>query len=380
MAANAFTIPYLETAISDLKRRLGNTRTSRLQDEVDPAYGISLHTLRDISDYWRDSFVWEAKVRELRKQPHFVTAVRGHRIHFLHYRKAEPNPRVLLLTHGWPSSFLEFEKIVPMLTDPVAFGGLAEDAFDVVIPSLPGFGYSEISPKAALGFFEVAEVWAFLMSELGYERFGVQGGDIGAGVNAALGLLYPERLTGIHFSTMPPTYEPFLSDKTALSDPEQAFLGQQGGWLFQHGAYALLQATRPATVARGLEDSPIGMAAWILEKYRDWSDCGGNLLASYTPDQLSAFLTLYWTTQTIGTSVMMYAEIAKRSLKFGEADFVATPCAFASFPADSLRPPQSWLQRGFNIQQWSTFERGGHFAALEEPWALAQDIRSFFRV
>jgi microsomal epoxide hydrolase len=227
--------------------------------------------------------------------------------------------------------------------------------------------------------FRVAEIWVELMQALGYDRFAAQGGDIGAGVSTALGLRHSEHLTGIHLNYIPGSYRPYITADTVLTPSEQAFVGYAAEWYDRNGAYAHLQATRPQTPAYALNDSPAGLAAWIFEKFREWSDCGGDLYSRFSIDELLTNVTLYWMTETISSSFRMYYEGRRAPLRFAEGEFLRSPCAIACFPKEICTPPRSWVERGYNVQRWTEMPRGGHFAAAEEPELLAADLRAFFR-
>jgi pimeloyl-ACP methyl ester carboxylesterase len=270
-------------------------------------------------------------------------------------------------------------KILPLLTDPAAYGHDAADAFDVVIPSLPGFGYSDKPEQPGMNFFRVAEIWVELMGALGYKRFALQGGDLGAGVSTALGLRHSRRIIGIHLHYIPGSYRPHLPDGATLTATEERFLASAASWFDENGAYAHIQGTRPHTPAYALNDSPVGLAAWIVEKFREWSDCEGDVYHSFTRDELLANVTLYWMTQTISSSFRMYHEGRKAPLRFATDDFVQVPCAIAHFPKEIVFPPPEWVERGYNVQRWTEMPKGGHFAAAEQPDLLAADIRAFFR-
>jgi pimeloyl-ACP methyl ester carboxylesterase len=380
MAIKKFKIPYSQEAIDDLESRLNQTRWPEDGGFSPWEGGTDASFLKDICHYWATGFNWRDTVERLEQQlQHFRFTSGGYTIHFVYQRGRGPNPMPLIMTHGWPGSFLEMESIIPLLTDPKAHGGSSNESFDVIVPSLPGFGYSGVPTEPATNVQRVAELWAKLMYELGYERFAVQGGDIGAGVATAIGLRYPERLIGIHLNYLPGSYEPHLPDGSALTKEENNFLNQLEEWDEREGAYAHMQGTRPLTASYGLADSPVGMAAWILEKYRAWSDCGGDIYNRFSRDDLLANLMLYWTTNTIGTSFRMYYEGRRTPLQFGPRDFVQVPTAFAEFPAEISHPPRTWVERGYDIRRWTMMPRGGHFAAAEEPELLAHDLRQFFR-
>ena len=285
----------------------------------------------------------------------------------------------LILTHGWPGSFAEMLQIIPLLTHPAAHGFDAADSFDVVAPGLPGFGFSDKPANEGMNAYRVAGIWIDLMRALGYDRFAAQGGDLGAGVSTALGLRHSPHMIGIHLNFIPGSYRPHIAADTVLTPAEQEFAARAAQWRDQNGAYAHLQGTRPQTPAYALNDSPAGLAAWILEKFREWSDCGGDLYSRFSRDELLTNVTLYWMTETISSSFRMYYENRRAPLHFAEGDFVHSPCAIACFPKEIAIPPRTWVERGYNVQRWTEMPRGGHFAAAEEPVLLADDIRAFFR-
>ena len=379
-----FTIPFSQRAVDDLRERLARTRWV---DEVPGCgwqYGFDLKSLQEICGYWKDQYDWKAEVTRLSGFQHYWYTSDGIGIHFIHARGKEAGgkgttPIPLILTHGWPGSFLEMVRILPMLTDPAAYGGDPAEAFDVVIPSMPGYGFSDRPARPGMNTFRIAELWAGLMSELGYSRFAAQGGDIGASVSSILGLRHAERILGVHLNYIPGSYRPYLKAETKLASVEEEFLQAEALWSEQSGAYRHLQRTQPQTAAYGLNDSPAALAAWILEKFRDWSDCGGDLYSRFTREELLANVTLYWMTETIHSSFRLYYEGGKAPLHFGPGDFVRVPCAVAHFPKEAPFPPREWVERGYNIQHWTEMPRGGHFAAAEEPALLAEDIRAFFR-
>jgi pimeloyl-ACP methyl ester carboxylesterase len=379
MPVDSFSIPFSQLAVDDLRDRL--LRTRWLDEPAGSAwtYGVDREFLRDICEYWRDHFNWESQVKRLSALHHYRYLANGTAIHFIYERGKGADPMPLILTHGWPGSFIEMEAIIPLLTDPAAHGGDSADCFDVIVPSLPGFGFSQLSPGGGANAFRVADLWAGLMKELGYSRFGAQGGDLGASVSTALGLRYPDRVSGIHLNFIPGSYRPYVEPGTRLDPVEEQFLADVGRWRDEHGAYAHLQGTRPQTAAYGLNDSPVGLAAWLLEKFRDWSDCDGDVYRRFSRDQLLTNVTLYWMTQTIFSSFRMYYEGRKAPLHFERGDRVGVPCAFACFPKEIVFPPRPWVERGYNVQRWTDMPRGGHFAAAEEPELLAEDIRMFFR-
>ena len=378
MTIDRFVPEYSAQSVDDLRNRL---RRNRWPDEVPQSgwgYGTNSDFLREACDYWGTQFNWQREMERFAAFPHFKTTISGQEIHFLHVRGKGPAPIPLVLTHGWPGSFLEFLRIMPLLTDPASHGAPATDSFDVIVPSLPGYGYSG-KPGRGMNMFAVADLWVELMAKLGYEHFSAQGGDVGAGVTTVLGLRHAERVLGIHLNFIPGSYRPFLPPSTSPTEEEQTSLKQAARWVEQQGAYWHMQRTTPLTAAYALSDSPTGLAAWILEKFRNWSDCSGDPRNTFPIDELLANVTLYWMTETINSSFRMYFENASAPLAFGEHDFVTVPCAIAQFPKEIYFPSRTWVERGYNVHRWTEMDCGGHFAAWEQPELLAQDLRSFFR-
>src|SRR6516162_2502296 len=379
MPIEPFSPPFWQPAVDDLRERLVHTRWI---DEIPGSgwqYGFSLEFLKELCRYWGDSFDWKAQVAKISSLRHYRFTHHGMGIHFIHEPSREKNPLPIVVTHGWPGSFLEMVGLIPLLTNPAAYGGDACDSFDVVVPSLPGYGYSDCPSRAGMNMWRIADLWAALMREVGYERFAAQGGDFGAGVSTALGLRYRDRIIGIHLNYLPGSYQPYLPSQAKLATAEQEFLKERTRWFEQNGAYAHIQRTHPQTAAYGLNDSPAALAAWILEKFRDWSDCNHDLWSRFTRDELLANVTLYWMTQTIHSSFRLYWEGARAPMQFERGDFVSVPCAIARFPKEAPFPPREYVERGYDVKRWTEMPRGGHFAAAEEPQLLAEDIRSFFR-
>jgi pimeloyl-ACP methyl ester carboxylesterase len=379
VAIESFKVPFSKSPIEDLRERLRRTRWPDEIQNSNWAFGFDRQFLVDLCAYWKDEFDWKAQLDRLSTFNHYRYQSSEGKIHFIHERGKGSSPMPLILTHGWPGSFLEMLEIIPLLTDPAAHGYSAADSFDVIVPSLPGFGFSDRPGVPGMNVFRVAGIWFDLMQALGYDKFGAQGGDIGAGVSTALGLRHARHIRGIHLNYIPGSYRPYIAPGTTLTTTEQNFVSDAGRWFDESGAYAHLQGTRPQTPAYALNDSPIGLAAWILEKFREWSDCGGDLYRSFTRDELLTNVTLYWMTETISSSFRMYYEGRRAPLHFAESDFLHPPCAIACFPKEIILPPREWVERGYNVQRWTEMPRGGHFAAAEEPELLAADIREFFR-
>ena len=380
MGAQPFEIAVDDAVLNDLRSRLEDTRWP---DEIRASewdYGTNLDYLKELVEYWRTRFDWRAQEKLINSFNHFKAEVEGLNVHFIHEPGKGPNPMPLVITHGWPSSFFEMYKIVPLLADPGSHGGDPADSFDVVAPSLPGFGFSDRPNQPGMQVQKVADIWAKLMTDsLGYQRFGAQGGDIGAGVTAVLGFAHPEKMIGIHLTSI---YRPvpYLGpSSTALTEAEKAHMDQRKHWEQAEGAYSHIQGTKPQTLSYGLNDSPAGLAAWIVEKYRAWSDCDGNVESRFTKDELLTTITIYWVTQTIGSSTRMYYENQKHLWTMKPDERIRILSGMAIFPQEISIPPREWGERSYDVRRWTKMPRGGHFAALEEPELLAEDIRAFFR-
>ena len=380
MDVRPFEIAVDQAVLDDLQARLNLTRWP---DEVAGSgwdYGSNLAYMKELVEYWRTGFDWRAQERQLNAFNHCQSRVDGLDIHFIHERGVGPAPMPLVITHGWPSCFFEMTKIIPLLADPGRHGGDPADAFDVVAPSLPGYGFSQASHEPGMQVQKVADLWAKLMTaNLGYPRFAAQGGDIGAGVTARLGYGHSDQLYGIHLTSVTrPT--PYLGPGSRpLTDDEDALVKQRDRWFMDEGGYNHIQGTKPQTLSYGLNDSPAGLAAWIVEKYRTWSDCHGDIESRYTKDELLTIVTIYWVTNSIGSSVRMYKENLISLWTMGPDEKVPAPAGMAMFPQEISRPPREWAERSYNVRRFEEMPRGGHFAALEEPELLAGEIRAFFR-
>lgn len=376
-----FRVQIEQSVLDDLRDRL---RRTRWPDQIPGSgwdYGANLEYMKELITYWRDDFDWRKQEEEINKFPHFKANIDGIGIHFLHVRGKGPNPMPLIITHGWPGSFLEMYKILPLLTDASSHGGKAEDAFNVVVPSIPGYGFSDPPKTRGFSTFSTADLFVKLMQELGYQKFGAQGGDWGASISTRMAFVQPDKVTGLHLNYIPGSYHPYTGPETrALSATEQQFLKDAERWLEEEGGYDHVQATYPQTAAYGLNDSPAGLLAWILEKLRSWSDCNGNVESRFTKDEILTHITLYWVTQTIHASMRLYYEVARNArLAFKLGESVKVPTGVAHFALEAPAAPREWVERGYNLQHWSDFPRGGHFAAMEEPELLAKDIQDFFR-
>ena len=380
MAAETFAIRVPDSVIADLAHRID---TTLWPDELDSAgweLGSNLAYMRSLAEYWRHGYDWRREETRLNQLPQFRIALDGIHIHFVHVRGKGPAPLPLIVTHGWPGSFVEMLKLIPLLTDPAAHGGRAEDAFDVIVPSLPGYGFSDRPRDRGMDPKKIAALWVRLMQELGYERFAAQGGDWGSAVSIALGLDHAESMIGIHLNYIAGR---FLLGGTLNVQPEDeiasAYLGQLRAWWDTEGGYSHQQATKPQTLSYGLNDSPVGLAAWIVEKFRTWSDCAGNVESIFTRDELLTNIMIYWVTETASSSAHLYYESRQRQLSLSLSNRVDPPVAVAVFPKEIAMPPRALAERGLNIVRWTVMPEGGHFAAMEQPELLAKDLREFFR-
>jgi pimeloyl-ACP methyl ester carboxylesterase len=375
-AVEPFEIRVDDAVLDDLRERLARTR---IPDEIEGAgweYGIPYGYLVELVAYWRDTYDWRAQEARLNELAHFRTTVDGQSIHFIHARSAHEDAMPLLLTHGWPGSIVEFLDVIPRLTDPEANGGRAEDAFHVVVPSLPGYGFSEPTRTRGWDPWRIARAFVELMGRLGYPRYGAQGGDWGAQVTSRIGALDPEHCAAIHLNMAfaePP------EEKVELSDAEVADLAAMRRFAREETGYVNEQSTKPQTVGVGLNDSPAGLLAWIVEKFRGWSDCDGDPESVFTRDQLITNVMLYWVTQTAASSARLYWELQHRGSGEGPPERVEVPTGIASYPKEVIRFPRAWVERRFNVTRWVDLPRGGHFAAMEQPELFVDDVRAFFR-
>ena len=379
MAVQPFRISVSDDVLDDMRRRIANTRWPDEIPNSDWDYGSNMAYVRELADYWANGFDWRAQEAALNEFAHFRADVNGMGVHFIHERGKGPNPIPIVLTHGWPSTFFEMYKIIGPLADPAAYGGDPADAFDVVVPSMPSYGFSDRTTERGWSFSRVGDLWTALMTDtLGYDKFAAHGGDWGAGVTARLGYAHADKLIGIHVTAA--SGMPYLGEGSPpLTAAEQAFIDARAHWREYEGAYGHIQGTKPQTLSYGLMDSPVGLAAWIVEKFRAWSDCDGDVESVYTKDELLTNITIYWATQTISSSVRIYYESQRDPLNLAQGEIIAAPTAVTVFPKDISYPPREWAERMFNLQQWTEMPDGGHFAALEKPTQLVDNIRAFFR-
>ena len=380
-AVDSFKIRVDEEVLEDLIRRLRMTRWPDRSPASAWEQGTDLDFLKSLCAYWAGGFDWRAQKRELNRWPHFRAEVDGVRIHFVHQRAATGNGIPLILSHGWPSTFVELLPLVPLLTDPAAHG-IEGPAFDLVLPSLPGYAFSERPNRTGVNYRYVARLWHRLMRLLGYERYAVGGTDFGAGVASFMALDDPAPVIGLHVTNL--ELAPYTGPGSRpLSAAEQKYRDQADRWAWEEGAYRAIQATRPQTLGYALNDSPAGLAAWILEKWRSWSDCRGDLYSRFSRDFLLTIVTIYWATGTITTSMRDYFDNRRShgGPGLGAGDRVRVPTAIAVFPhmfVPEGEAPREWAERLYDVRRWTVMPRGGHFAACEEPELVARDIAAFF--
>jgi pimeloyl-ACP methyl ester carboxylesterase len=351
------------------------------------SYGVPPEYLRELVRHWRHTYDWRAAEARLNEWPQFTTVIDGTTVHFAHVRSPEPDATPLIITHGWPGSIVEFLDVVGPLADPAGHGGDRADAFHVVVPSIPGFGLSGPTPDTGWEAGRIADAWAELMRRLGYERFGAQGGDWGAAISRELGRAHPERLVGVHLNLLPGAQaatEPTAEELEALSpeERERTLLSWRrwAEWSREGTGYYAIQHTRPQTLAYGLTDSPVGQLAWIVEKFREWTDSAERPEEAVDRDRMLTNVMLYWLTGTAGSSARIYYERAHtRGRTARPAEPSTVPTALALFPAEPQIALRHKAERTEHLVRWTEFDRGGHFAAMEEPDLLIGDVRAFFR-
>jgi epoxide hydrolase len=368
---NTFRIAVSDDVLDDLRQRLARTRWPERECVDDWSQGIPLEYTRELAAYWADEYDWRSREALLNRFDQFTTDIDGLDIHFIHQRSAHDGAFPLIITHGWPGSIVEFHKVIEPLTNPTAHGGRPEDAFHVVCPSLPGYGFSGKPTSTGWGVGKVAEAWETLMTRLGYDRYGAQGGDWGAAVTTAIGR-NGGHCAGIHVNfalAFPPA---------GLENPtpeEQAALKALEYYQRWDSGYSKQQSTRPQTVGYGLVDSPVGQLAWIVEKFWAWMDCDGHPENVLTKDELLDNVMMYWVTGSAASSARMYWE--SFNVWTGELR-VDLPTGIAAFPKEVIRAPRSWCEPNYNITHWTQMPRGGHFAAFEQPQLFVEDVRKFF--
>jgi microsomal epoxide hydrolase len=372
-----FRVDIPQADLDDLHERLARTRFPAQIPDAGWDYGTELGYARAFVEYWRDTYDWRAAEAQLNQFDHFTTTVDGANVHFIHQRSPEPDAFPVIITHGWPGSVVEFLDVIGPLTDPRAHGGDPADALHVVAPSIPGYAFSGPTNERGWDPGRIATAWDTLMTGLGYERYGAQGGDWGAMITTQLGRQAPPGLAGIHLN-MVIAGPPPDTDMTALTESEQRGLADMAAYMEHEAGYMQIQSTKPQTLGYALEDSPAGVGAWIVEKFRAWSDCDGDVESSFTRDQLITNVMLYWLTGTAHSSARLYYE-NRQSGNFAIGGHVAVPTGAALFPREIIRPPRSWVEHHYDLTHWTEMPRGGHFAAMEEPELFVDDVRAFFR-
>jgi pimeloyl-ACP methyl ester carboxylesterase len=372
-----FKVQVPDAVLADLKQRLARTRFPGEIAGSNWDYGTNLGYLKELVTYWRDTFDWRAAERRLNQFDQFTTTIDGLEIHFIHQRSKNPNALALAVTHGWPGSVVEFAKIIGPLTEPTAHGGTASDAFHVVAISLPGFGFSGKPTERGYSPERIAGIIAKLMARLGYTKYGLQGGDWGSSISRFAALNDASHVAGLHLNFClagPPAGAQDPNEGVTPAELERT--RARSTFFDTERGYFLEQSTKPQTVGYGLDDSPAGLAAWIVEKFRSWSDSDGNVEKSFTKDELLTNITLYWVTQSATSSARIYYENQRAKPPQGR---VQVPTACAVFPKEISIAPRRWVEAQYNLTRWTEMPRGGHFAAMEEPGLLVDDLRTFFR-
>jgi pimeloyl-ACP methyl ester carboxylesterase len=372
-----FRINVPDAVLRDLKERLARTRFPDQLQGVGWDYGTDPAYLKPLVEYWRDRFDWRAQERKLNAFDQFTTTIDGLTIHFIHQKSKVPNAMPLVLTHGWPGSIFEFHKVIGPLTDPVAHGGRAEDAFNVVAISLPGFGFSGHPAERGYNPQKMAGIIAKLMARLGYTKYGVQGGDWGGIISRIIALDDAPHVAGLHLNfCTTPAPAGVANPLEGVPEAEVKLMNETNARMEQERAYQQIQGTKPQTLGVGLSDSPAGLASWIVEKFHAWCDCGDNIESRFSKDDLLTNITIYWATGTAASSTRIYYENRVAPPVTGR---VTVPTACALFPKEITTPPRKWVEARYNLVRWTPMPRGGHFAALEQPELLVNDVREFFR-
>jgi pimeloyl-ACP methyl ester carboxylesterase len=371
-----FRVDVPDADLVDLRERLARTRWPEAETVSDWSQGVPLAYLQDLCRYWADEFDWRASEANLNQYPQFLTEIDGLDIHFLHVRSPEPDAFPILLTHGWPGSIMEFLDVIGPLTDPVAHGGKAADAFHLVVPSLPGFGFSGKPTSTGWNRERIADAWAVLMDRLGYDSYGSQGGDWGASVSNHLGERHPEHVAGIHINLVSVGPKP---GQTEFTDEEKEILAASSERMQHHMmwemGYVHQQRTRPQTLGYGLNDSPSGQCAWVLEKFKAWTDCDGDPVRAFGADRLLDNIAVYWLTATGTSAARLYWE-GQPAPFLGRVDI---PMGASIFPKEIGRPSRHWAENTYtDLRYWNELDRGGHFAAFEQPELFVGELRAFF--
>jgi microsomal epoxide hydrolase len=369
-----FQIDVPEAVLEDLRARLQATHWPDEIADQGWTYGASLAYVRDLCDTWATKFDWRAQEAKFNRWPNHLTDIDGQQVHFIHARSPEPNAFPLIITHGWPGSVSEFLDVIEPLRDPSGHGGDPADAFHVVVPSIPGYGWSGPTTTPGWDVRRVAGAWAVLMARLGYDRYGAQGGDWGSMISSQLAVVDPDHVAGLHVNMVIG-----MPGEGELTAEEQADLDDTSKFMNDGGAYQQIQGKNPQTLGYGLTDSPAGLAGWISEKFHHWTHHpDGDLETAVTRDQILTNLSVYWVTKTINSSVRLYFE-SQRSGRFPPFEPVSVATGCAIFPGELVKMPEAWARNLYNVTRYTRFDRGGHFAALEEPDLFVDDVRAFFR-
>jgi pimeloyl-ACP methyl ester carboxylesterase len=372
-----FRINVSDEILDDLKQRIS---MARWPDEIPEApwrYGTSLAYMKELSRYWRHEYDWRIHEKRLNSFDQYKVRIGDIDLHYIHAKGVGPNPMPLIISHGWPGSVYEFVKIIDPLTNPAAYGGNPEDAFTVVAPSLPGFGFSSLSGKRRYSLEMISDLFFTLMTDvLGFPSFAAQGGDWGSMITSRLAYDHPDKVLGIHLNFMSLMLS--LDKNIKLTPPETDFLRQLRSMDDELG-YQWIQGTKPQTLAYGLNDSPVGLAAWIIEKFHSLTDCRGQIENSLGKDDLLSNIMIYWVTKTINSSSWLYYWIRHTPWRLMPGEKINVPTGFAAFPVEFFKSPKEWVERAYNLIQFTTMDSGGHFAAMEKPDKLVEDIRTFFR-
>ncbi len=367
-----FKVEVSDEVLEDLQQRLARTRFPQQIDGTEWDYGVEGGYVQDLVAYWRDGFDWRKQEALLNSFPQFTTRIGDQNIHFMHVRSKHEDAIPLLISHGWPGTVVEFLDVIGPLTDPEAHGGRAEDAFHVVAPSLPGYGFSEFTKSTGYDAQVMAENFIELMARLGYSKYVAQGGDWGAIITNSIGVLDAEHLHGIHLN-MPLALPP--PDGPALSEKEQADMADYAHFEQQETGYQKIQGTKPQTLGHALNDSPAGLCAWIAEKFRTWTDCDGVIENAVSRDRLLTNIMVYWVTETITSSARMYYETFKSGRVGIIGNKVEVPTGVARFPKEIMRFPRAWVENHYDVVHWTEMPKGGHFAAMEQPELFVEDVR-----
>lgn len=378
-----FRIDIPDDVLVDLQTRLKRTRWADDFANDDWQYGTNTGYLKELVRYWIDEYDWRRQERAMNAWPQFRTQIEGVPIHFMHVRGKGPNPKPLILSHGWPWTFWEYHKVLGPLSDPGSHGGDPADAFDLVVPSLPGYGFSTPLRQTGINFWRTSGLWVQLMQRLGYSRFAAHGADWGAMITADLGHRYPKHLLGAHLAMTLPldVFSGGAFPAGDYDDDEAPLAARLQHFFAAESAYSALQSTKPQTIAAALNDSPAGLAAWIVEKQRSWSDCHGDVETRFGKDDLLTTIMIYWVTQSYGTSARYYYEAARHPWTpvHDRIPVVEAPVGISVFPEEVCTAPRRWAQRYYYLKQRRVHARGGHYAGWEEPQAVVSDLREFFR-